>query len=449
MNNSQIKKIYSVIKKEIQKEFDNENFYNNFVQNSSFFKFENQNVFLIVENEFIKEVLNNDYKQVFEDYFSSKTNSNLNVFFITKEEKDTKKELNLNLSKIKKSNITLNKNLTFEDYTIGIFNKDAYKAANFIFDGNNSWKTLLIYANTGLGKTHFLHAIGNKYESLFPEKNILYIQTEDFLEKIYRSISEGGTKIEEFKNSFNDVDLLLIDDIQFLNNKEKLNEIFFNIFNKLNSNNKLIIMTSDKLPSSLKIDDRMISRFNSGLNIKINKPDIDSIKKIVINKIKKSNIKNTFSLPAIEYIAFRFNNDIRSLEGILNKIYFFLLGNINGNEIINEKKIKEIIDLDSENSITDFAKQINPEIVIETVCLSYGVSKSAVTSKKRNKEFSFVRKVCMYILREKLNLSYNEIGSFFSNRNHATVIESIKDIEDKKNKDKDLSIFLENISNKF
>ncbi|MDE6894195.1 MAG: chromosomal replication initiator protein DnaA [Malacoplasma sp.] len=449
MNNSQIKKIYSVIKKEIQKEFDNENFYTNFVQNSSFFKFENQNVFLIVENEFIKEVLNNDYKQIFEEYFSSKTNSNLNVFFITKEEKDIKKELDLNSSKIKKSNITLNKNLTFDDYTVGIFNKDAYKAANFIFEGNNSWKTLLIYANTGLGKTHFLHAIGNKYESLFPEKNILYIQTEDFLEKIYRSISEGGTKIEEFKNSFNDVDLLLIDDIQFLNNKEKLNEIFFNIFNKLNSNNKLIIMTSDKLPSSLKIDDRMISRFNSGLNIKINKPDVDSIKKIVINKIKKSNIKNTFSLPAIEYIAFRFNNDIRSLEGILNKIYFFLLGNINGNEIINEKKIKEIIDLDSENSITDFTKQINPEIVIETVCLSYGVNKSAVTSKKRNKEFSFVRKVCMYILREKLNLSYNEIGSFFSNRNHATVIESIRDIEERKNKDKDLSVFLENISNKF
>ncbi|MDE5949531.1 MAG: hypothetical protein K2G54_01500 [Malacoplasma sp.] len=118
-------------------------------------------------------------------------------------------------------------------------------------------------------------------------------------------------------------------------------------------------------------------------------------------------------------------------------------------EIINEKKIKEIIDLDSENSITDFTKQINPEIVIETVCLSYGVNKSAVTSKKRNKEFSFVRKVCMYILREKLNLSYNEIGSFFSNRNHATVIESIRDIEERKNKDKDLSVFLENISNKF
>ncbi|MDE5545530.1 MAG: chromosomal replication initiator protein DnaA, partial [Malacoplasma sp.] len=400
-------------------------------------------------NEFIKEVLKNDYKQIFEEYFSSKTNSNLNVFFITKEEKDIKKEINIDFPKIKKNNESLNKNLTFDDYTIGIFNKDAYKAANFIFDGNNSWKTLLIYASTGLGKTHFLHAIGNKYESLFPEKNILYIQTEDFLEKIYKSISEGGTKIEEFKNSFNNIDLLLIDDIQFLNNKEKLNEIFFNIFNKLNSNNKLIIMTSDKLPTSLKIDDRMISRFSSGLNIKINKPDVDSVKKIVINKIKKSNIKNTFSLPAIEYIAFRFNNDIRTLEGILNKIYFFLLGNINANEIINENKIKEIIDLDSESNITNFTKQINPEIIIETICLSYGVNKASVTSKKRNKEFSFVRKVCMYVLREKLNLSYNEIGSLFSNRNHATVIESIKDIENKKNKDKDLSIFLENIFNKF
>lgn len=449
MNNSQIKKIYSTVKKEIEKEFKNENFYNNFVQNSTFFKIENQNIFLIVENEFVKEILTNEYKQIFEEYFSSKTNSNLNVFFITKEEKDIKKEISLNTSKIKKNNPSLNKNLTFDDYTIGLFNKDAYKAANFIFEKNYNWKTLLIYANTGLGKTHFLHAIGNKYESLFPEKNILYIQTEDFLEKIYRAISEGGTKIEEFKNSFNDVDLLLIDDIQFLNNKEKLNEIFFNIFNKLNSNNKLVIMTSDKIPTTLKIDDRMISRFNSGLNIKINKPDIDSIKKIIINKIKKSNIRNSFSLPAIEYIAIRFNNDIRSLEGILNKIYFFLLDNIDVNEIINENKIKEILDLDSENNFVNYTKQLNPEIIIETICLAYGVNKNAVISKKRNKEFSFVRKVCMYVLREKINLSYNEIGSFFSNRNHATVLESIKDVENKKNKDKDFSTFLENITSKF
>lgn len=446
---AQIKKNYLVIKKEIEKEFQNENFYKNYVLDSSIFKIENENIFILVKNEFVKEVFTNEYKEIFEEYFSIKLNSNLNVFFITKEEKDINKELKETKPKILESNLTLDSRLTFNNYTIGLFNQDAVKAANLFVQENNNWKTLLLYGNTGLGKTHLLHAIGNKFIETFPQKNVLYIQTEEFLEKIYKSIFEGGSKVEEFKNSFDNVDLLLIDDIQFLSNKEKLNEIFFNIFNRLNSKNKYIVMSSDKLPTSLKIDDRMISRFNSGLSIKINKPDTESIKKIIVENIKKSRIKNPFSALAVEYIALRFNSDIRALEGVLNKIYFHLLDNVDVNQIINEDKIKKIIESDSDYEIISNLSQVNPEIIIETICLGYGIDKKSVISKKRNKQFSFVRKICMYVLREKLNLSYNEIGSFFSNRNHATVLESIKDVEEKIKKDKDLKTFIENLTSKF
>lgn len=448
---AQIKKKYLIIKKEIEKEFQNENFYNNYVLDSSIFKIKDENIYILVKNEFVKEVFTNEYKEIFEEYFSIKMNSNLNVFFITKEEKDINKDLPTieTKPKVLETNPTLDPRFTFENYTIGMFNKNAFKAASLFLEENNNWKTLLIYGSTGLGKTHLLHAVGNKFVELFPQKNLMYIQTEDFLEKIYKAISEGGTKVEEFKNSFDNVDLLLIDDIQFLNNKEKLNEIFFNIFNRLNSKNKYIVMTSDKLPTSLKIDDRMISRFNSGLSIKINKPDTESIKKIIIENIKKSRIKNPFSNLAVEFIALRFNSDIRTLEGILNKIYFHLLDNVDPNEIINEEKIRTIIESDSDYEIVSNLVQINPDIIIESICLGYGVDKKSVISKKRNKQFSFVRKVCMYVLREKLNLSYNEIGSFFSNRNHATVLEAIKDVETKVQSDKDLKAFLDNIMSKF
>lgn len=452
LNTTQIKKKFQKIQKDIKKEFSNENFYNIYVLNAQISKIIDNSIYIIVDNDFVKEVFKEEYKNIFEEYFSIETSTNYEVEFITKEEKDILKINNQKENEpktLKKVNSSLDERFTFDNFTIGLFNKDAFKAASFFFEEHNNWRTLLIYGSTGLGKTHLLHAIGNKFKTIFPEKNILYIQTEDFLEKIYNALSEGSKKIEEFKNNFDDVDLLLVDDIQFLNNKEKLNEIFFNIFNKITSNNKYIVMTSDKLPSTLRIDDRMISRFNSGLSIRINKPDTDSVKKIIIEKIKKSKIRNSFSPMAIEYIALRFNSDIRTLEGVLNKIYFHLLDNVNIDEVINEQKIKEIIEADADYEIITNLAQINPEIIIESICLGYGVDKKNIISKKRNKQFSFIRKICMFVLREKLNLSYNEIGSFFSNRNHATVLESIKDVENKKKDDKNLEIFLENIISRF
>ncbi|MCF0217488.1 MAG: chromosomal replication initiator protein DnaA [Malacoplasma sp.] len=449
VNLSELKKTYSLIKKEIKKEFQNENFYSNYVLNSSILKVEDKNIYIIVENDFVKEVLNNEYKKTFQDYFVWKLQENIEVFFITSDEKINKKEQDLNTTKIKKTNNYLNPDLTFKNFLIGLFNENAYKASESLINQNNNWKTLLIYGGTGLGKTHLLHAIGNKFLKQNPDANVLYIQTEDFLEKIYNAISEGSKKIEEFKKTFDDIDLLLIDDIQFLNNKEKLNEIFFNIFNKLNKNNKLIVMSSDKVPNSLKIDDRMISRFNSGLSIKINQPDQESIKKIIVEKIKVMNVKNSFSNLAIEYIALRFNSDIRTLEGVLNKIAFYLLDSINSDEIVNEQKIKSVIEADSDYEIISNLINVNPAIIIENVSVAYGVDKKGIISKKQSKDFSFPRKICMYILREKLNLSYSEIGSLFSNRNHATVLEAVKNVKELLTKDKDLKVFIENLMQKF
>lgn len=445
-NTNELKKIYLEIVKDLEKEFSNEIFYNKHVLNSKFYKIENQNIYIIVENQFIKDVLK-DYQELFNDAFASKLNTSLNTIFITEEEKITKKVVTQN-EKPKTNNKTLDKNMTLDNLVVGLFNEDAVRAANMIFNGTNTWYSIYIHGKTGLGKTHLLNAIGNKYQELFPEKNVLFLQTEDFYRNVYNAISLGGSEVEKYKDSFNEVDLLLIDDVQFLSNKEKMNEIFFTIFNRMQKNKKIIIMSSDKIVNGLKMEDRMVSRFNAGLVVKINKPDIDVIKKIIINKINNSNRNNQFSMPAIEYLALRFNSDIRTLEGVLNKILFHSLNEMSKNEIINEDKIKSILDSDNDFEIISNNLNINPELVIELVCIAYNVDIKSVISKKRNKEFSFVRKICMYILREKLDYSYNQIGSYFSNRNHATVLESIRDVEKKLETDEHLKNFIEKIMSK-
>lgn len=441
------------LKKEIKKDFSNEIFYNNFFIFSEFYKNINKKCYIIVQNDFVRETLNKDYLKLIEDKYSSLLNMSVNVVFILDDEKTNislinNAEKNINLMKEEYSE--LNKDLDFNNYIVGKYNKAVYVAAKNIIESNSElfFNPLFICGTTGLGKTHILNAIGLEFKNKYPDKIIKYINTEDFLRKAYDALSTGGLKIEEFKNSFDNIDLLLVDDIQFLSNKDKLNEIFFNIFNNLIKNKKIIVMTSDKVANQLVIDERMISRFNSGLSIRISKPDIETIKEIIINKINKSNRKNQFTTNAVNFIANRFNSDIRTLEGIINKILFYSLSNMDANEIINEDKVKYILEFDSDLSIKNINSIIDPNVIIETVCISYGVNTAAVISKKRQQQITFVRKVCMYILREKLNLSFSEIGSYFSKRDHTTVMDSYNYIKNKIEEDSNLKDFINNIIEK-
>lgn len=444
MNN--ISFFWNECKKEMQNEFSNDFFYKNHFLNTTFYKNVDNKCYIIVDSIFSKEVLNKDYLKIINDKFSNIVNLTMEIIFILDEEKNIIDFANNNISNDINELDDLDKNLIFENYIVGKFNKELYDAALSITSDNNmKLNTLFIYGSTGLGKTHILNAIGFKYKISNPTKKIKYISTEDFLRQAYSSISKGGIAIEEYKNNFNDIDLLLVDDIQFLTNKDKLNEIFFSIFNYLTKKNKIVIMTSDKVPESLKIDKRMISRFNSGLTIKIPYPDIETIKQIIINKVNKSIRKNKFSSGAINFIANRFNTDIRILEGIINKIIFYSINNLSINEIINEEKVKEILQIELNEGLISNNFKINPNVVIETISLAYGINYKLVISKQRKKEIVFPRKVCMYVLREKLNMSYSEIGKYFSNRDHSTVIDSVNAISKLIENDNELKNFIENI----
>ncbi|MBD5445853.1 MAG: chromosomal replication initiator protein DnaA [Mycoplasma sp.] len=442
------KKSWEKIKKESKKDFSNEIFYSKYFLQTFLIKNEGKKFFITTPNHFTKEVIEKDYLNILEERFSAAINTSSELIFVTENEKDLKEKINE--EKINEENKTnLVKKLSFENLIVGEFNQNAYKAINSLIDQEISpWNVVFLYGQTGIGKTHLINAAGLKFLNKFPEKNVLYISTEDFLRKAYNALSVSGSEIEKFKDEFNNIDLLLVDDIQFLSNKDKLNEIFFGIFNNLINQNKKIIMTSDKLPENLKIDDRMISRFNSGLSIKISSPDIKTTVEIIKLKINNLNRRNEFTSGAINCIANRSNNDIRRLEGLINRIIFYSLNSMDANEIINEQKIKEVIDGGVDLFSMNNNYKISPQAIIENICSNYNVKVKSVISKQRNQSITFVRKVCMYVLREKLSLSYNEIGSFFSNRNHATVIDSCKYIENLIETDENLKNYILNIIEK-
>jgi chromosomal replication initiator protein len=300
----------------------------------------------------------------------------------------------------------------------------------------------------GLGKTHLLHAIGNEYSKINPDKNVCYITTDEFIREIYNSFSLGGNSTELIKDKYRKYDLLLIDDIQFLAKKEKINEIFFNIFNSNVAEGKIIVMTSDKSPSYLEnFEERMKSRFVSGLTIKINKPDLQAMTNILEEKIKNLEGGFIFTKDAINYIVHRNNRDVRQLEGYLHRILFYALNNLPPNAIIDINKIQQFIEKDTNAEWKNIGYDVDPNLVIEQISRAYSVSSDLVKSKTRTKQITMVRHVCMHALRNKFKMPYEQIGSFF-HRDHTTVMEGIEKIEKILKKDERLRNFISQLYKK-
>jgi chromosomal replication initiator protein len=293
-----------------------------------------------------------------------------------------------------------------------------------------------------LGKTHLLYAIGNEYLKLNPEKLVRYITTDEFIREVYGALTVGSNATEAVKDKYRQYDLLLIDDIQFLSKKEKMNEIFFNIFNSNISEGKIIVMTSDKAPNYLEhFEDRMKSRFVSGLTIRIDKPDLAAMVNILEQKIKELDGGFIFTKDAINYITHRKSNDIRQLEGYLHQIMFYAINNLPPNAIIDVNIIQKYIERENDRAIKDFGYDVDPNLVIEQISRAYNVNSDLIKSKIRTKQITLVRHVCMHALRNKFNMSLEQIGSFF-HRDHTTVMEAISKVEKMLKKDENLRIFI-------
>jgi chromosomal replication initiator protein len=316
----------------------------------------------------------------------------------------------------------LNPNYTFISYIEGDCNRLARSAGFAVASkpGITSFNPLMVYGGVGLGKTHLVQAIGNEIKNGPGEKFVLYVSSEKFVNQFMDSIKDGNVK--NFTNFYMQVDVLIIDDIQFLAGKDRTQEMFFHIFNHLHQNKKQIIMTSDCPPRDLKgLEERLLSRFKWGLTADLQMPDFETRVAIIRRKMESEgiNIPDT----VVEYLAYSVDTNVRELEGIL--ISLIAHASLNRVEISLELA-KSII----KNFIKDIETEVGIDFIQKAVADYYGIQVEELKDKTRKKEIVIARQVAMYFCKDFTNHSLKSIGYHFGGRDHSTVIHAIQTVND-------------------
>lgn len=310
---------------------------------------------------------------------------------------------------------SLNAKYRFENFIVGKGNELAHAAAKAVAaKPGQAYNPLFIYGGVGLGKTHLIHAIGNEIAAQDPTKKILYATCEQFTNDFISSVSAG--KAERFSKTYRTIDVLLIDDIQFLTGKEGTQEAFFHTFDELHQKDKQIIITADRPPKAIAtLEDRLLSRFEWGMIADISQPDLET--RIAILQAKCEEKKFQLNRDIINYITLNIQNNVRELEGALNKIIAYYQLNHIEPTLENVKKILFSISSSSRRAGAVSARQL-----IETVCMFYDLSHDDMLGKSREKRLAFPRQIIMYLMREELQSSYPMIGHELGGRDHTTAM---------------------------
>jgi len=398
-------------------------------KNTSIIKEDGGIVYIGVPNEFVKDWLYNKFHKLI---LKTLINNNENIRGIeyiiykqdikekqTPENKSIKiptginKELPLNDLYINRED-NLNPRYNFNSFVVGPFNELAYAVAQAIITNpGQNYNPFFIYGGTGLGKTHIIQAIGNTIKQKHPEKKVFYVSLEKFAIDYINSIQNKNPN--SFKEKYRKYDVVIMDDIQFISGKDKTQEELFHLFNTLYENNKQIIFSSDKHPNFIQgLEERLQSRFASGMTVQIVEPDYES--RIAIIKAKFESTNCIIKPEVIACLAESLNGNIRELEGSLNSI---VCQTQLRNRPLTLTEVKSLI----KNNIRP-KKTVEIKDIVKTVADYYNISENNIYEKTRKKEIVHARQVTMYLLREDFNVSYPLIGQKLGNRDHTTVIHS-------------------------
>ena len=310
---------------------------------------------------------------------------------------------------------------TFDHFIVGNSNRFAHAAASAVAENpGKTYNPLFIYGNSGLGKTHLLLSIGQYIHEHSPEKKIEYIKGDDFTNQMVKSLKEGTA--EEFRKKYRNVDLFLVDDIQFIAGKTATQNEFFHTFNNIYEAGHQIVITSDRPPMEMTLlDDRLRTRFEGGLMADIQPPDIETRMAIIRNKATQLGL--VLSDEAVEYIAENITSNIRQLEGVIKKLFAF-------KEILNRVITIDDVKKAIEAVIINGEYIPNPDRIISETARFFSLKSEDLRGQNRSKNTALARQIAMYLMRTLTNLSLKDIGAEFEDRNHATVLSSIRKIED-------------------
>ena len=425
---SQNKELWNNILALVSKEND-KTIFDAFFRNTSIYKVDGSKIFILCESKLGKEILRDRFANYLSQKINQATSSNYTPIFVTQDDlKDKQKFVDSSTDEPSYfKNSIIDPNYTFDNFVVGPSNSEAQKAALYTATAPGGiYQTLFIYGGSGLGKTHLLSAIGNYIKNTLPEKKVLYFSSQDFLNE-YLDFVSGDTRREQLYKFLKSFDVLLIDDIQMLKDKKKTQEFFFNIYEDFRQNHKQICFTSDRLPGELEgIDQRILTRFTSGLSVSITKPDTETCVQILKTKIVASGSDlSTYDDDVLFFMADKFKDSVRSLEGALIRLNFY--ASINKAEHIDLKLCTEA--LQSMVDVSDANSKVTEQKILNAVSSYYSLSVSQITGKIKSGNIVNARHVAIYLFRDLLNLPLKKIGAVFSGRDHTTIMHSVEKID--------------------
>ncbi|EJE7236170.1 chromosomal replication initiator protein DnaA [Clostridium sporogenes] len=410
--------------------------FNTWIKSINPISLENNSLKLAVPNDFTKGILESRYKDLIVNALKLLTSKKYNIdFIVTTEEKIEENQKNHNNEK---SNIVVNDEMstmlnpkyTFDSFVIGNSNRFAHAASLAVAESPaKAYNPLFIYGGVGLGKTHLMHAIGHYILHNNPKSQVVYVSSEKFTNELINSIKDD--KNVEFRNKYRNIDILLVDDIQFIAGKERTQEEFFHTFNALYEANKQIIISSDRPPKEIPtLEDRLRSRFEWGLIADIQAPDFETRMAILKKKadVEKLNIPNEVMV----YIATKIKSNIRELEGALIRIVAF--SSLTNKEISVDLASEALKDIISSKQ----TRQVTIDIIQEVVANYYNLKIEDLKSARRTRNIAFPRQIAMYLSRKLTDMSLPKIGEEFGGRDHTTVIHAYEKISNNLKKDESL-----------
>ena len=433
--------------------------YNTWFKETELYRLENEKAYVIVPMPIHKKHMMEHFSDMISSLLYEITNTEYDLVFLLKEEieeeealqKKERSQVNSNSNSSSNSggynvNSNLNNNYTFDNFIVGNSNKFAHAAALSVAENpGRIYNPLFLYGNSGVGKTHLMHAIGNYIQKTL-EKKVLYVTSEQFVDEFVKTNrkDENGTNfnyVEFFKDKYRNIDVLIIDDIQYLGGAQQSQQEFFHTFNNLFNDSKQIIVSSDRSPDDLKqLEDRLRTRFSWGLRVNISPPDYNLRKDILKKKIIAGSFEKDIPDDVVEYIASNIGPDVRHLEGAITRLiaYSTIMG---GEKITLDLAIEALKDFNNMGVVEKNDVHRIQKIVSEY----FQISVEDIRSKKRSSNISFPRQIAMYLCRTMTSESFPKIGIEFGGKDHSTVMHSVEKIEKEIRENKDLANIIEKL----
>ena len=425
-----IEKNWDLIKETLRNEYDLSDIsYNTWVKPLSFHSVRDDVVTIMIPSDqaHALKYISSKYKSYFQVTISEMMDHTYDISFVLESDVNNNNDEMMSqpgtVYNINYENANLNPKYRFDTFVVGNNNKFAHSASLAVAESpGEAYNPLYLYGGPGLGKTHLMHSIGHFVLDQNPDRKVLYVTSEQFTNEVIESIRSGNAaKMNKFREKYRTVDVLLIDDVQFIIGKESTQEEFFHTFNVLHSAGKQIILSSDKPPKELEtLEERFRSRFEWGLIADIQPPDYET--RMAILKKNAENYNKIISEDIFDYIATNIKSNIRELEGAYNKVIAY--SRLNNVEITLDNVKEALKDIIS----PDASRQVTPQLIINIVAEHFGIKPEDIVSKRRNSEFVLPRQICMYLCRMLLDESLQSIAKSLNKKDHTTVIHGIDKI---------------------